>query len=300
LPPVLQFIITTKHMSSNQNLQRALHEGYEFNLGQYFSRGFDILNKNLGVFIVGTLIFVVGIFIISIPLGLVQPFITKAFEGQAFVGNLINSLLSNVVQPLLAAPLGIGFANAAHKANSGKEAEIGDLFAGFQKYTPLAIVGVLVGLLSTLASLPGLLYFQSAGFDPAMFQGQDPEFFQDFDWGQFGNTLFVGGLISAAGVLIVSTLYGFAQHMAFFYDLKPTEALAASQKLVSHNLGSNIGLWIVIFLLLFAGMLACCIGVLYAIPATMILQYVAFASMTGLMQDRKNNDDLTDHFTPQL
>jgi hypothetical protein len=285
-------------MSSRQNLQNALENGYELNIGDYISRAFEILNKNLGVFIVGVLLFIVAGVVISLPLTAIQAALIAILPA-GVIGQFVVQIVQSVLQSLLFAPLTIGFAIAAHKAYHGREPEISDLFKGFSKYGPIVVVTLLVTLLTALAGLPSLLYFNASGFDITSLQSQDPEFWQDFDWGQMGSVLSVGFLISAVGIIIVSTLFGFAPFLVWFYDLEPVQALATSQKLASHNFLGVLGLNIVIGLVIVAGAIACCVGMLYTLPAGFIAQYIAFARITGLKKDDSEEMiDPIDHFNP--
>ena len=98
-------------------IEKVIREGYEFNFGDYISRGFDIAKKEIGLNAVFFIVFI----IISAVLSFIP-----------VVGQLGSSL---VVTPCLMA----GFYLVARKVDDNESRAFGDYFKGFDYLSPLMV-----------------------------------------------------------------------------------------------------------------------------------------------------------------
>lgn len=110
---------------------------YSFNMGQYFSRGWEIFKAKALPFIGFTLLVVVGLAILSLilpyPLGSGNP-----NEGQVG-GNLIGNILITLLAP--------GFYIVAFQIARNRPTSFGDFFRGFNRALPILLLGIVSGIL---------------------------------------------------------------------------------------------------------------------------------------------------------
>lgn len=116
--------------TNESRLSSALAGNYQFKMGDYINKGFDIFKKEPGLFIGFTLLYLV----ISIVLSVIP-----------FVGAIANMAIS--------APLGAGFFIVAHKINKNETHSFGDFFKGFDSFMPLFLAGLVGGLITLLCTL---------------------------------------------------------------------------------------------------------------------------------------------------
>ena len=120
-----------------EKIQDLIQNGYEFDIGYYLSKGYEILKENFGNFIGYTVLYILI----------------------AIIGSLIPGI-GTIVSIVLPAPLVAGFYIVARKINKDKSYEFGDFFKGFDFFLQLFLsalisgIFVIVGLL--LLIIPGL------------------------------------------------------------------------------------------------------------------------------------------------
>jgi hypothetical protein len=93
------------------SLQKRLSEGYSFSFGDYISKGFNLFQREIGLFIAAFLLFM----LIQIALGFIP-----------IVGGLISGFL---VAPIVI----VGFYIVGQKLDNEEKIELGDFFKGFEK-----------------------------------------------------------------------------------------------------------------------------------------------------------------------
>lgn len=256
-----------------QALQTKIDQGYNFRFGDYVSQGFNLVAKNVGLFVVYTLVFFVLVMITAII-----PF--------------FNILALPFVVPALMT----GFFIAAHRTARGENLQFSDFFKGFDKVMPLGITFILQALIGVLASLPGLIMIIGAlGFTIlSMFDNPDMSL---FGLGAMTGTFFIGILLAMFAGLFVSTSYAFSLMLVWFYDLSPWQAMETSRKLAWKNFLILLVFLIVVQIISSVGMMLLFIGALFTVPAGICMVYAAFADITGLEEDEAiTNDDIIDHF----
>ncbi len=120
-----------------QDITWLLTYGYQVRIGEYISRGWDLLQPKLGIF-VGYVVVLLGIRIVL----LFVPY--------------VGSIVSMVISPALNAGLFI----VAHKLLLGESVEFGDFFKGFEKFgvflSAELVSGLFIFLGLLLCIIPGI------------------------------------------------------------------------------------------------------------------------------------------------
>lgn len=226
-----------------QDYQPLVENGYEFDIGAYLKRGWDLFTQNVSGFIAYVFIFFIAAGIISqigSMLGFGSPILT-----------FITSQIANI--PVVG--LSAGFLIMAHKLATNQEAEFNTFFDGLKDMIQLWVASLVSGL---LAMIPILIGFYLAIGDEMfaiyeMFQDtaaltemvQDPEELLAFI-APFGAKLGIFGGIGVLVSILISTLYAFTQSFILFERLSFWDAMESSRKVISQKLLSFILLWLVL------------------------------------------------------
>ncbi|HAD13479.1 MAG TPA: hypothetical protein DCF33_13720 [Saprospirales bacterium] len=250
-----------------------------FRLGDYISQGFDFMNKNFGMLL--------GFMLVS---GVISFFVQLIPIAGVFISIII------------APALQIGYAQFTYAAVKENRVDFAEFFKGFNRIGPLVVTYILSALIITAAMVPGLiLWYQAGMFD--WFSGIIDEypFFDDItgfeesvDMGFF----WIGTMLIALGAIIVGVLFTWALNLVWFFEITPSEALAASRKLVSRNWVSLIIFIVLSGIIAGLGLLLCGIGILYTAPAMAVAQFFAFADSAKILEDDGDSQqpDIIDHF----
>lgn len=253
--------------NSSAKLFDRIQTGYNFRLGDYISKGWNIFSHNMGLFVGYTLV-CLGINI------------------AASVIPVVGSLALMVINPVLT----IGPFIVANCIDRNEPYEFKTFFKGFDKLGPLFVAYLIQILVIIAATLPGLIVlFSSVGL--SLFSGEG-----------LGGTAPVGSLsgflLVAIPAIYLSISYTLAFPLVWFYDLQPWQALETSRKLV----GKQWFIWLIFLfvlgLLVMAGLIVLIVGVLLAIPAVTCALYAAMADVTGLNEqiEAPGEGDITRHF----
>jgi uncharacterized membrane protein len=165
--------------------------GYQVKIGEYISRGWELLQPKLGIFI-GYVAVIVGI---NVALGFI-PF---------------GSIASSVISPALNAGLFI----VAYKHLLGEPVEFGDFFKGFEKFAVFFMAALVSGLFTLLGFIclivPGIYLATAYSFAQLFIIDQDLEFWPAMEMSRqlvtknffpmFGFSLLLG-LINLGGFLL--------------------------------------------------------------------------------------------------
>jgi hypothetical protein len=225
---------------------------YELDIAGCISRGFELLKANMGVLFVGTLIY----WLIQGAIFVVQQI--------PFVGMLV-SLASFVI----AGPLMGGVFYLFIRAIRGEPAEIGDIFSGFRRSFGHLFLGTLVpGLLIGLCLLPFIIVF-AIKFVPLvghLHSGSTP----DRETVEAIKSVLLTSLPVLFVCMIPATYLGvcwkFTLPLIVDKQLDFWTAMGASWKMVNKHWFHVFGLIVLIGLLNLAGMLVCCVGLLFTFP----------------------------------
>ncbi len=244
-------------------VQDVIDQGYEFRFGDYISKGFDIINKDVGLFIAFTLVY--GI--INWAAGMIP-----------IAGDLANAL---ILSPCLTA----GYFLAARIVDSRQSLQFGDFFKGFDWLVQLLVVALIQIAIFLLIAAPilgtiGWSLFTN-GFD-------DPEavltMFESFaPW----------MLLLLIPVIYFGIVWSFAPYLIVFHDMEAWPAMEASRQIISQKFFIFLIFGIVTGIIAILGVLGLVIALLYTVPAVICMHYACFAHIVGFPEDHE--DEILDH-----
>lgn len=127
--------------TGNNRIETLIQQGYSLNIGQSFSRGWEIFQKNIGGFVLYTLVLVL---------------IGAAFSAFPDRLKTVGSIISLVITgPLAAGPLIVAF-----KIMKGQATTFGDFFRGFDRFLPLflayLVTSIFIAIGFILFVIPGV------------------------------------------------------------------------------------------------------------------------------------------------
>ncbi|NEQ47378.1 MAG: hypothetical protein F6K00_29100 [Leptolyngbya sp. SIOISBB] len=178
---------------------------YDFKLGEYIGRGWEIFKANALPFIGFTLITFVGLGIISALLP--PPLGSGNLEDGGGLG-IVSSILLNLLIP--------GIYLVAFQIARNRPTAFGDFFQGFNRALPILVLAILSGLLITVASicflLPGIYLAVSYMFALPLLLDKNLDFWPAMEtsrklitkkWFSFFGFALVLGLINFGGLLLI-------------------------------------------------------------------------------------------------
>ena len=252
-------------------IERIIAEGINFRFGDYISRGFEIFQKNMGIFIGFTLVF----FIVSMVIGVIP-----------FVGLFANNL---VVSPALT----VGLYLVARKLDRGERAEFGDFFKGFDFVAQLALATLVMWLFISITLIPFAVIFWKYGWvewymDIVQHPRTPPTDMPEFPpfW----------AFLLALPSIFLSVAYAWTYFFIAFYKMEFWDALESSRKLITKNWLTFFAFMLVAGLIMAAGIILLCVGILATFPAAMCMSYAAFADVTKLNETPGEGDGIERHF----
>jgi hypothetical protein len=252
-------------------IRELIDNGYEFKLGDYISRGFALMQANLGGFI--------GYFLVYVLITMVLAFIP-------FVG----SLASMVITPALT----IGPYIVGNMMDNGRTPDFNAFFKGFERLGDLFLTYLLQVLVLVGAMMPGIILAITT-LGASFVENMDSGDFGDLNFGMAGISI----LLILIPVAYFAVSYAWSLPLVWFYNLKPWPALEASRKLIGKQ-------WFMMLLFLFvsgliamSGLILLGVGLLFTAPAMSLAHYAAFADVTKLNEE-ETETDIIDHFVPNL
>lgn len=241
--------------------------GYNFNLGDYISKGFDIFKNNAGLFIGYLIVY----YLIHFILGLLP-----------FIGQLGTLLIST--------PLTLGFYIVAHKTYNREEVSFSNFFDGFTEWAQLLVAGLLSFLIVMIAFVPAIIFLLitlgtaflqdaediGSGYNPFLYLG-------------FANLMIVFLLFMVAAM--VAMLFFYAPLFVYFEKLTAWNAIVLSAKVVSKQFFMHILFGIVWFIIIIISAIPLGLGLLVTIPASLCSVYIAWRSITNYQQNAEADED---------
>jgi hypothetical protein len=223
-------------------------------VGEGISGGFSVLHANLGVFVLIALCF------IGISIGM-------SVVGQIpCLGLLVMLANTFLIQPTLTC----GFYRACLKQHDGAQAEVGDLFGEFAQWVDILLLTLLSTGIFIFVCLPGLILLGIA-FLPIIIAS-----IQNQPVPSPNVPLSVAAIVVMAVCLIVLALGLMFVYPALVDRRRGClDAIKTSWQLVSSNPIGALGAVLLAGLFSILGTLACCVGLLYAMPAI----YCMFAAI---------------------
>ena len=225
------------------------------NSGDCIGQGWNLVTRNLGLYI-----------------------------GVTFVGFLLITIVSciPIVNLFLIAPLMGGLIYIALRDINNEPIDFGMLFKGFERFVPLMVVGIIQGI-------PGLIFtifrftFDFASIFGRM--GSRSSGTTDFLQAQPN----INGVLAGLSMVIILISLGFLLFtivwtIIFFFsiplvldrNLGPMDAIKLSAQAAFSNIGGVIVLLILGALVNIVGVIALCFGLLVSIPVTLVANTVAY------------------------
>jgi hypothetical protein len=241
-------------------------------LDDVLTRSWNIFRDRMGLcigIVVGAWAMTVGVNIaINIAQAVVQAAASQMQNGPAvvlavtFVGLLVNMLFQTwvyYVGPVL--PL-VDIAQ-------GRATAFGEVFNGGRFVLRIILAFIVVSLLCSIpfviGAIPGAVVLAANRDNPV-----------------------VGGAVLAVGLIaaMVAAAYVFLRLGQFRYliihrDLGAMEALRVSHEITRGNVLMLLVVWLLVMMINFAGVLACCVGVVFTLPYTELLKVVVYLALTG-------------------
>jgi GYF domain 2 len=200
---------------------------FSLDIGACVSRSWELLKENFGLLLGATVIFLVLIVAFNQLLGLLtRPAMQSLFRGEFAAGPILLIMLVNIPEMALSAVLSGGYYILLLKLVRGQPAGIGNLFAGFGSSF---LQLALAGIVVQILSMLGFLA-----------------------------CLVPGIYLSVAWILTMPLIAD--RHLDFW------TAMELSRKVVTRHWWMMFCLLAVMALISLAGLLACCVGILVAVP----------------------------------
>lgn len=252
--------------STLERIEEIKRTGYDLDLGESINATFANY-KNIAL-LGGAVILVVGIAAFVIIGGAAALFfgvneftqtITEYKTGVFTSTALILNLVATVVGAGLFAPIGAGLIQMAHNSAINEDFDFGTAFMHYKTK-----------------------YFKELFFSAAIIALAGSGLGTIIEFVKLSNP--TGGLIMIGTVLggIISILVSLFTLMTIpliiFGDLKAIDAVKGSLVLVSKNFWMILLLVILVFIFMFLGIFALCIGILFTMPAWYSMQYVIYKS----------------------
>ena len=253
--------------NSTNRLNAVLSDGYEFRLGDYISKGFNIFGKNMGMFIGYLLVS----FIISIGLSVIP-------------------ILGQIASAFISAALTAGYYIVAHKTERGEYPQFSNFFDGFNDWVPLFLSTLIAAACIIGCMLPlGIFMIAKFGFDDLV-NNSTPDF----------GAATVGIIVVLFIFILVLMYLGFSiiytSLFIVFDKMDAWQAMKTSYAIVNQHFFSHLLFFIVWGFIAVLSAIPLGLGLLFTIPAYYCSIYAAWADITKYNEEPDtNNDDLLRH-----
>ncbi|MDW3647527.1 MAG: hypothetical protein R8P61_10710 [Bacteroidia bacterium] len=259
-----------------QDYEGIIQSGYEFRLGDYLSRGWELFKENAGGFI--------GYIIIYIILSMIISTIAQMLG----FGNAFLSFILGQVAAIPTVGLGAGFILVAHRIAQNQEVEFGNFFDGLKDMVQLWLGNLVAGWLAALPMLIGVYLAVGSNLFEWIADMQNPMAFTENSEDFMAQLTTMGPKIAMYGglglvlTIVISTLYSFTQPNILFGRLKFWDAMEVSRKIVSQKVLSFILLMLVLI-----GSIAVGMGVLGFIAGAsgnfLVIAITVIAGLAGML-----------------
>lgn len=244
-----------------QKLENSIANGYEFKLGDYISRGFDIFKSNMGGYIgYAILYFFIALVMALIPgINLISSLFSSSFIfGYFLVSNSISA--QGIIPPF------------------------GTFFNGFNHIGKLIVITLITLVAVIAAFLPFLFSVGTGIFGLAATTNGSAV----WDSVKSMLPLLIGGLLV---VTYLSISWSFAGMIAVFHNMEAWAAMEKSRKVISKNWFMMLLFAIVLGFINLGGALCLGIGLLFTVPLSYCAMYAAFEDIAGVHEETSSIDD---------
>lgn len=256
-------------MPTSTNIQSLIDRGYTFQTGRYLHAGWRTFIKN--------------------PL----PFI--GFAGLFFSAQLLLSLVPvfGMLGLLILMPaMDAGFFIGIYHQRTQKPFTFSVFFKGFQIVSPLMVQYILSNLAYGILLTPLFISLFSNIDLSALLQNEAlaAEALQNME------SFDPWTLIWILPLIYLAIAWRWAPLFILFFQMAPWKAMETSRQLVSRQWGAQFLFALAIALLYASGIILFMVGVLVTYPLMKSMDYVAFASVTGIeSQQPLDEDELSKH-----
>jgi hypothetical protein len=251
-----------------------LSTDYTLDINAVFAKA----NAQFGAVLGPMIGFIFAIIVIAIPLGLIS--------GLASLVPILGDLIGVVISAATFTPLSAGFIIVSLAQFRGKPWTFGDFFGGFQFWGPLFIVGLINGLISFVCLLPSEIATLAAGAHPAsiiyeLMNSNNPGTIRppNQTLAQLGQLLQYLGL--AVYFVIEVRFLLLANYFIVDRGCSGIEAIKASMSFVTGHFWGWLGLSLLYGIIAGAGVILCCVGLLFTIPYSFLLMTATYLVAIG-------------------
>ena len=264
-----------------------LERDYELDIGGCISRGWNLLKENFAAVFVSFLV-LIGV---EIAFGAILNVSTMGFAKNLLHAPVAVRVGSNyfftAMGTLVMGPLMGGLFLVYLKTIRRQATGVGEVFAGFQKaYLQLFLGALVVSLIVGACMLPfNIVWQMKAGplleqmqqmqNDPAAIQNLLPQLM----------SAFLGALpvllVCLVPVTYLTVCWQFTLPLIMDKQMVFGTAMKTSFKMVNRHWWQVFGLTILVGLVSFAGVLGCCIGVLFTAPIGLAAMMFAYETIFG-------------------
>ena len=264
-----------------------LERDYELDLGGCISRGWELFKGNLGTLVVSFLLMLLVEMACAGALNLVTMAFGKGLLTAPIAFRLGYNYLFTAVISLVMGPLMGGLFLVYLKTIRRQTTSVGEVFAGFQNAFGQLFLGALVVSLVVNACMlpfnfvwqtkagPLLEQMQHMQSDPAGMQHLLPQLLSAFTSAL--PLLFV----CLIPVTFLTVSWQFTLPLIIDKQMDFGTAMKTSWKMVNRHWWQVFGLTILVGLVSFAGLLGCCIGVLFTAPIGLAAMMIAYETIFG-------------------
>ena len=245
-----------------RSLDQLLDDTYAVDIGYYVSRGWEILQRDMGAYVVFTLL-----------------------SGMINVIVAILAAIGNLLQLGISGPLSAGPLIYAFKSCRRQQREFGDFLLGFNYWVNLLVTILMLTCFNLLLLLPFALVTiaQMLGTVAPLLRDQVSveEVSSDLYWQLLPWILFLG--LSMLGIgYALRVLYAFTFPLILDRKLEFWPAMELSRRIISKRWAAILGLLVLTDLINLGGALLFLIGLLVTMPLTQCILAVAYEDIVGL------------------
>lgn len=241
-----------------EQIEKAIRDGYSLNAQEYFSKGYDLFSKN--------------------PLGYIGFFMVQIlFSMVAGIIPLLKNISDFVITPVLT----VGFYTASDDLKRRNNDEFGNYFKGFNFFLRIFMSSLITFLMMMLIFSPMLFIFGSDLFDAIVTN----DYYEMYE--QIGEALMTYFWLIIILVLILFYCiisFRWANLLIVFHDYTVVDAFKTSWRLINANFMGHFGFLLMCILVGILGLLALGIGLIIAIPLIYIADFLAYAEVTKLFK----------------
>lgn len=264
-----------------EDYQDLIDNGYEFKLGDYISGGWNIATQNIGGFVGFSLIIpIILIGFYAIVSAIVVAIISVGGLSSPSVGAimLISIVAIGAYITLFAGIylLGYGYFCVADKIQRQEYYSFSDFFGAFAHWKQILYYQLMNMLIMLLCSAPAIVVMAIFVYIP-MFKGEirDPEDMV----GMMSFLPFTYLFMIPAYYFIIS--YSFAPFLIMFGGLTYWDAMETSRKVITKKFFWFLLFYIVLVAIMYMGLFALLVGILFSIPVVACMMYAAYNSIMG-------------------